>query len=185
MNPALILLPDFLLILSGFALRRSGMLSPAFWAEAEKFVYFILFPALLFRALARAELDFAASLPMLASGLLFTGAGFLLGNAAKPLFRLSQASFAAGNQGAYRFNTYVAFAVMVLRVKQPNRPRPFRTPFVWIVCPLAIAGTLLLFFNLSTYTLAMFFGWAAIGIIFYYSYGYRRSHLANGTEAAN
>lgn len=112
MNPALILLPDFLLILSGFALRRSGMLSPAFWAEAEKFVYFILFPALLFRALARAELDFAASLPMLASGLLFTGAGFLLGNAAKPLFRLPQASFAAGNQGAYRFNTYVAFAVM-------------------------------------------------------------------------
>jgi hypothetical protein len=95
MNPALILLPDFLLILSGFALRRSGMLSPAFWAEAEKFVYFILFPALLFRALARAELDFAASLPMLASGLLFTGAGFLLGNAAKPLFRLPQASFAA------------------------------------------------------------------------------------------
>ncbi|HQZ31202.1 MAG TPA: amino acid permease C-terminal domain-containing protein, partial [Arenimonas sp.] len=79
----------------------------------------------------------------------------------------------------------VAVGVMILRKTQPNRPRPFRTPLVWVVCPLAIAGTLLLFFNLSTYTLAMFFGWSAIGIIFYYAYGYRRSHLANGTEAAN
>ena len=34
-------------------------------------------------------------------------------------------------------------------------------------------------------SVAMFFGWSAIGIIFYYAYGYRRSHLANGTEAAN
>ena len=47
------------------------------------------------------------------------------------------------------------------------------------------AGTLLLFFNLSTYTLSMFLGWSVIGIIFYYAYGYRRSHLANGTESPN
>ena len=64
MDTALILIPDFLLILFGFALRRSGWLAPAFWAEAEKFVYFVLFPPLLFRALARAQLDLAASLPM-------------------------------------------------------------------------------------------------------------------------
>lgn len=112
MSPALILLPDFLLILSGFALRRSNLLSAAFWAETEKFVYFVLFPSLLFRSLARATLDLQASLPMLALGLCFTVSAFLLGNLAKPLFRMSQQSFAAGNQGAYRFNTYVALAVM-------------------------------------------------------------------------
>ena len=28
-------------------------------------------------------------------------------------------------------------------------------------------------------------GWAVIGIIFYYAYGYRRSHLANNTQAAD
>ena len=67
MDTALILIPDFLLILFGFALRRSGWLAPAFWGEAEKFVYFVLFPPLLFRALARAQLDLAASLPMLAA----------------------------------------------------------------------------------------------------------------------
>lgn len=114
------LLPDFLLILCGFALRRSGFMSAAFLAEAERFIYFILFPPLLFRALARAELDFAASVPMLAAGLLFTVAAFMLGNVAKPLFKLPQASFAAGNQGAYRFNSYVAFAVMGALAGEPG-----------------------------------------------------------------
>lgn len=89
------------------------------------------------------------------------------------------------NSGTLFAFLMVAVGVMILRKTQPDRPRPFRTPFVWVVCPLAIAGTLLLFFNLSMYTLGMFFGWAAIGMVFYYSYGYRRSHLANGTEAAN
>ncbi|MEQ6289845.1 AEC family transporter [Vogesella sp. GCM10023246] len=120
MHPALVLLPDFLLILCGFALRRSGFISAAFLAEAERFIYFILFPPLLFRALAHATLDIAASVPMLAAGLLFTVAAFLLGSAAKPLFKLPQPSFAAGNQGAYRFNSYVAFAVMGALAGEPG-----------------------------------------------------------------
>ncbi len=89
------------------------------------------------------------------------------------------------NSGTLFAFLMVAVGVMILRRTQPDRPRPFRTPFVWVVCPLAIAGTLLLFFNLSMYTISMFVGWAVIGIIFYYAYGYRRSHLANGTEAAD
>mgnify|MGYP003477555933 FL=1 len=34
----------------------------------------------------------------------------------------------------------VAAAVMILRVKDPRRHRPFRTPMVWLICPLAIAA---------------------------------------------
>ncbi|GAA5081604.1 amino acid permease [Lysobacter panacisoli] len=79
----------------------------------------------------------------------------------------------------------VSCAVMVLRVQQPNRPRGFRTPMVWVVCPLAIAGCLLLFLNLSTYTLSMFFGWAAIGLVVYFLYGYRKSHMAPGNAPAS
>ena len=79
----------------------------------------------------------------------------------------------------------VAFAVMVLRVQQPNRPRSFRTPMVWVVCPLAILGCLLLFLNLSMYTLSMFFGWAAIGLVVYFLYGYRKSHMAPGNAPAS
>jgi len=88
------------------------------------------------------------------------------------------------NSGTLFAFLMVAVAVMILRKTQPDRPRPFRTPMVWVVCPLAIAGTLLLFFNLSMYTIGLFVGWAVIGIIFYYAYGYRRSHLANNTQAA-
>ncbi|MEO5596653.1 MAG: amino acid permease, partial [Lysobacteraceae bacterium] len=86
------------------------------------------------------------------------------------------------NSGTLFAFMMVALGVMILRVKQPNRPRPFRTPFAWVVCPLAILGCLLLFANLSLYTVGLFFGWAIIGLFVYYLYGHRRSHLANGTE---
>ncbi|SIQ98280.1 amino acid permease [Solilutibacter tolerans] len=76
----------------------------------------------------------------------------------------------------------VAAGVLILRKREPNRPRPFRTPMVWLVCPLAIAGCLLLFLNLSMGTLAMFFGWAIFGLIVYALYGYRNSDLARGIK---
>ena len=84
------------------------------------------------------------------------------------------------NSGTLFAFIMVAFAVMVLRVQQPNRPRSFRTPMIWLVGPLAILGCLLLFLNLSVYTLSMFFGWAAIGLVVYFLYGYRKSHMAPG-----
>ena len=76
----------------------------------------------------------------------------------------------------------VCIGVMILRVRQPHRARPFRTPLVWLVCPLGILGCLLLFLNLSVYTITLFFSWAVTGLVVYYLYGYRKSHLANGTE---
>ena len=72
----------------------------------------------------------------------------------------------------------VTIGVMVLRVKQPDRPRPFKTPMVWVVCPLAVLGCLLLFLNLSGYTLSLFFGWALVGVVVYALYGFRNSDLA-------
>jgi APA family basic amino acid/polyamine antiporter len=82
------------------------------------------------------------------------------------------------NSGTLFAFMMVALGVMVLRRTQPDRPRPFRTPMVWLVGPLAIAGCLLLFLNLSIYTLALFFGWAFVGLLVYFAYGYRKSHLA-------
>jgi APA family basic amino acid/polyamine antiporter len=79
----------------------------------------------------------------------------------------------------------VAAAVMVLRTTQPDRRRPFRTPMVWVVAPLAMLGCVILFVSLGLYTIRLFVTWAVIGLITYYFYGYRRSALANGLTAAS
>ncbi|MFC5568673.1 amino acid permease [Lysobacter yangpyeongensis] len=77
----------------------------------------------------------------------------------------------------------VAIGVMVLRKTEPSRARPFRTPLVWIVGPLAVAGSLLLFFSLGwNPTIKFFVFWAIAGLLVYFLYARRRSHLAPGNE---
>jgi len=77
----------------------------------------------------------------------------------------------------------VAMGVMILRRTEPNRPRPFRTPLVWIVGPLALAGCVLLFFSLGwNPTIKFFCAWAIIGLAVYFLYARRRSHMAPGNE---
>jgi basic amino acid/polyamine antiporter, APA family len=75
----------------------------------------------------------------------------------------------------------VAIGVMILRRTDPDRPRPFRTPAYMIICPLAAAGCVFLFFQLSGYTELMFLGWSLIGLVVYFAYSRGRSHLGRGT----
>jgi APA family basic amino acid/polyamine antiporter len=72
----------------------------------------------------------------------------------------------------------VALGVLILRRTQAARPRPFRTPIIWFVGPLALFGCLYLFFSLSWFTQAVFLTWALIGLVVYFLYGYSRSTLA-------
>lgn len=74
----------------------------------------------------------------------------------------------------------VAAGVMMLRVREPNRPRPFTTPLVWLVGPAAMAGCGLLFVSLGWYTIKLFLIWAVIGIVVYFAYARSRSILAHG-----
>lgn len=83
------------------------------------------------------------------------------------------------NSGTLFAFALVAISVMVLRRTQPDRVRSFRTPLVWVVAPLATAGCVFLFFQLSGYTELMFLAWAVIGLVFYRIYGYRKSHVAH------
>jgi basic amino acid/polyamine antiporter, APA family len=76
----------------------------------------------------------------------------------------------------------VAVGVMILRRTDPTRHRPFRTPLFWLVCPLAAAGCVFLFSQLSGYTELMFLGWTIIGLVVYFSYSRGRSHV--GREIA-
>ena len=74
----------------------------------------------------------------------------------------------------------VSVGVMVLRFTDPGRPRPFRTPLLFVVAPLSIAGCLLLFFSLGIESKELFVAWTILGLIFYFLYGYRHSHVARG-----
>ena len=92
------------------------------------------------------------------------------------------------NSGTLFAFALVAIAVLILRRTQPNRPRPFRTPLPWIVCPLAVAGCAFLFYSLSGHvpvagvgpvrTQVFFVLWAVLGLAIYFLYGYRKSHMA-------
>ena len=84
------------------------------------------------------------------------------------------------NAGTLFAFAMVSIAVMVLRRTDPDRKRPFRTPMVMLVAPLAIAGCLYLFFSLSFYTLGLFVGWAAVGLIIYFLYSRNASHVGRG-----
>ena len=78
----------------------------------------------------------------------------------------------------------VCAGVLVLRYTDPDRPRPFRVPFVW---PVAIAGAILcgLVMNgLPPETWKRFGYWLAIGLILYFSYGYRHSRIRNPAPGA-
>lgn len=84
------------------------------------------------------------------------------------------------NSGTLFAFAMVAIAVLVLRKTDPSRHRPFRTPAVAIVAPLAVLGCIYLFFSLSGYTLALFAGWAVIGLVVYFTYSRHHSHLGRG-----
>jgi len=108
---ALLVLPDFLLIAFGALLARRARFGAEFWSGVERLVYFVLFPALLFRALASAPLSFADGLPFVATGVAFTIGGMALSALGQPLHRLPADVFAACFQCGFRFNTYIAIAV--------------------------------------------------------------------------
>jgi APA family basic amino acid/polyamine antiporter len=71
----------------------------------------------------------------------------------------------------------VCAGVLVLRVKEPTRPRPFTVPFIWIVAPLGMAACLFIMLGLPYQAWERFAFWLAIGLVLYFVYGVRHSRL--------
>lgn len=85
---------------------------------------------------------------------------------------------ALANAGTLAAFTAVAVCLLVLRKRDPQRPRVFRTPLAWVVGPLAIFGCLYLFWSLPSKTQLWFLVWNVVGFVVYVVYAQRNSVLA-------
>jgi APA family basic amino acid/polyamine antiporter len=84
------------------------------------------------------------------------------------------------NIGTLSAFAIVCIGVLVLRYTEPDRPRPFRVPFVWPVTILGAAACIYIMFGLPVRAWERFGVWLLIGIAFYFLYGYRNSTLRRG-----
>ncbi|MFC0102504.1 amino acid permease [Sphingopyxis terrae] len=107
---------------------------------------------------------------------ILTGIAVALFAAFFPVGQLANIS----NSGTLFAFAAVSIAVMVIRRTDPGRHRPFRTPFINVTAPIAIAGCLYLFYNLDQKSINLFLIWAAVGLVVYFAYSRSRSHVGRG-----
>jgi APA family basic amino acid/polyamine antiporter len=74
------------------------------------------------------------------------------------------------NAGTLTAFAAVSLSLLVLRRREPDRPRLFRAPLAWIVAPAAILGCLYLFWNLQAKTQVFFAAWNALGLVCYFAW---------------
>jgi basic amino acid/polyamine antiporter, APA family len=100
---------------------------------------------------------------------IFVAAWALIGDAAE--------TYDLTNIGTLFAFILVSIGVLVLRYTEPDRPRPFKVPFVWVVCLLSAAGCLFIMYGLPRQAWERFGIWLAMGLVLYFSYGYSHSKL--------
>jgi APA family basic amino acid/polyamine antiporter len=83
------------------------------------------------------------------------------------------------NIGTLSAFAIVCIGVLALRITDPDRPRPFRVPFVWPVTLIGAAACIYVMFGLPRHAWERFAIWLAVGLAIYFLYGYRNSTLRN------
>ncbi len=71
----------------------------------------------------------------------------------------------------------VCIAVWVLRIKEPNLPRTFKVPALPVIAVCGILINIYLMWNLSLDAQLLSLSWLGLGIIIYFAYSRRKSHL--------
>jgi APA family basic amino acid/polyamine antiporter len=91
---------------------------------------------------------------------------------------------ALANAGTLAAFVAVCSAMLVLRRREPDRERRFRTPAAPLIGMFGILGCLYLFISLPNRTQIFFFTAQAIGIVLYFIYGGRAAERARGKVRA-
>lgn len=119
-SAALLLFPDFSLILLGVAVRRWMRLGDHFWSGVEKLVYFLLFPALLVGAILKTPLKLATAFPLIGAALGAMLVAMVLAWPVRRIFSLSPMQFASVFQCGFRFNSYIGLAAVGMLFGPPG-----------------------------------------------------------------
>lgn len=111
MSVALLVFPDFLLVGLGWMLRHKLGFTREFFAGAERLVYFVLFPALLFQSILRTPITAGNALMLLQATAAVVLIGIALSWLAALALRPGSKALASAAQCGYRFNTYIGLAL--------------------------------------------------------------------------
>ena len=82
------------------------------------------------------------------------------------------------NVGTLMAFAMVCAAVWVLRSQRPTAERPFRCPAIWLVAPAGILINIAMTLFLSLATWIRLIVWLAAGLVIYFTYSNRHSHIA-------
>lgn len=107
------LFPVFALLLFGHLLNRMGFTHDAFLKTADKLIYFIFFPALLFWKIGAAASDPIGDPGLYKAAICAVFSVYVLSSLYIKIFRVSAFQAGSFSQSCYRFNTYIGMAVIL------------------------------------------------------------------------
>ena len=111
MSIAALLIPDFLLIFLGYLICHRTPLNRSVWDAAERLVYYLLFPVLLFSSIVRSPLQPGQTLMLAGTTLATVLGGIALAMTLGRWPGVDRRLHASGAQVAFRFNSFIALAL--------------------------------------------------------------------------
>ncbi len=114
------LFPVFALVVLGVGLKHYRITGDLFLQTADRLVYFIFFPAMLFWKIGGAKT--AAGIPWRFCGaaLAAVAVTYLVSAFALKIFRISAYQAGSFSQSCYRFNTYIGMAIILSALGEPG-----------------------------------------------------------------
>ena len=107
------LFPIFTLLLLGFVLKRQGITDAVFLKTADRLIYYIFFPIMLFWKIGGASLAGGIDWSFCIASLCTFLTMFVLSSLVIRLVGISDFRAGSFSQGCYRFNTYIGVAVIL------------------------------------------------------------------------
>lgn len=117
------LLPVFIVILVGYGLRRSGLISEEHWTAVDHVCYYVLFPAIIFKEIASADFSnvpvWSMALAMILGISTMFAVLLVLRRPLIAVMNLNGPQYSSLFQGATRWHTFIALAIIPIYFGQP------------------------------------------------------------------